>query len=141
MITEGSIDDYLPLMQKSCLEMAANHDEVDDLILAYNDAGVIDVDEALILQDVQERKNPQFPYWTYNNFDLDVMEEDECKADFRMRKKDVLACHRALRYPELLKCCNRVVVDSIEALCIFLRWLAFPCRYGDFFFYHIKTSS
>ena len=111
--------------------MAATHDEVNDLILAYNDAGVIGVDEALILQDVQERKNPQVPYWTYNTVDLDVMEEDACRADFRMRKNNVLALHRALRYPELLKCYNRVVVDSVEALCSCLRQLAFPCRYGD----------
>ena len=48
-----------------------------------------------------------------------------------MRKNDVLALHRALRCPELLTCYNGVVVDSVEALCICLRRLAFPCRYGD----------
>ena len=97
--------------------MAANHDEVDDLILAYKDGGVFDVDEALILQDAQERQNPQFPYWTCNKFHLIAMEKDECKAEFRMRKNDVMALHWALRLPELLKCYSGVVVDSVEALC------------------------
>ena len=38
--------------------MAANYDEVEDVILVYNDAGVLGVDEALLLHDIQERKNP-----------------------------------------------------------------------------------
>ena len=49
-------------------DMAANYDEVEDLILAYNDADVIDVDEALLLHDIQDRRNPHFPYWTYEKF-------------------------------------------------------------------------
>ena len=110
--------------------MAPNYDEVEDLILAYNDAGVIGVDEALLLHDIQERKNPQFPYRTYQKFDLGLMQEDESKAEFRMMKNDVLALHTSLRFPEQLKCYNGVVVDSLEALCICLRRLAFPCRYG-----------
>ena len=111
--------------------MAANYDEVEDLILAYNDADVIDVDEALLLHDIQDRRNPHFPYWTYEKFDLGLLQEDECKAEFRLLKNDVLALHRALRFPEQLKCYNGVVVDSVEALCVCLRRLAFPCRYGD----------
>ena len=59
------------------------------------------------------------------------MQQDESKAEFRMLKNDVLALHRALRFPEQLKCYNGVVADSVEALCICLRRLAFPCRYGD----------
>ena len=58
------------------------------MILAYNDADVIDVDEALLLHDIQDRRNPRFPYWTYDKFDL-----DECKAQFRLLKNDVLALH------------------------------------------------
>ena len=111
--------------------MAANYDEVEDLILAYNDAGVIDINEALLPHDSQEGKNPQFPYRTYEKFELGLMQEDESKADFRMLKNDVLALHTALRFPEQFKCYNGVVVDSVEALCVCLRWLAFPCRYGD----------
>ena len=42
--------------------MSANYDEVEDLILAYNDADVIDIDEALLLHDIQEGQIPQFPY-------------------------------------------------------------------------------
>ena len=47
-------------------------------------AGVIGIDEALLLHDIQERKNHQFPCWAYEKFDLDLMQEDESKAEFRM---------------------------------------------------------
>ena len=40
--------------------------------------------------------------------------------------------HRALRFPEQLKCYNGVVVDSVEVPCVCLRWLGFPSRHGDF---------
>ena len=33
--------------------------------------------------------------------------------------------------PERIECYNRVVVDGEEALCIFLRRFAYPCRYAD----------
>ena len=111
--------------------MAANCDEVENLILAYNDAGVIGIDEALLLHDIQERKIPQFPYWTYEKFDLGLMQEDESKAEFQMLKNDILTPHTSLRFPGQLKCCNGVVVDSVEALCICLRRLTFPCQYME----------
>ena len=108
-----------------------NYDEVEHLILPYNDAGLIGVDDALLLHDIKERKTTQFPYWTYQIFDLGLLQEDESKAESRMMKNDVLALHTSLQCLEQLTCYNGVVVDSLEALCICLRRLAFPCKYGD----------
>ena len=59
------------------------------------------------------------------------MEEDECKAEFRMRRDDIYTLADTIRFPDNFKCYNGVVVDYIEALCICLRRLAYPCRYGD----------
>ena len=42
-------------------------------------------------------------------------------------------------FPENFKCYNGVVVDSVEALCICLRRLAYPCGYGDIV-YHFARS-
>ena len=48
-----------------------------------------------------------------------------------MWKGDVRALHRARRLPQQLRSYNGLVVDSVEALCVCLRQLAYPCRYGD----------
>ena len=48
-----------------------------------------------------------------------------------MRRDDIYTLAGTFRFPESFKCYNGVVVDSIEALCICLRRLAYPCRYGD----------
>ena len=36
-----------------------------------------------------------------------------------------------LQIPDQIRCYNRVVVDGIEALRIFLKISAYPCRYYD----------
>ena len=109
----------------------ANIDDLNDMLLGYNDANVINDDELLLLHNVHRRRNPHFPYWRYEKFNLELMEEDECKAEFRMRRDDIYTLADTFRFPENFKCYNGVLVDSIEALCICLRRLAYPCRYGD----------
>ena len=56
--------------------MVANYDEIEDFILGYNDTGVIGVDDALLLHDIQEKKNHQFPYCIYKKIDLGLMQRD-----------------------------------------------------------------
>ena len=109
----------------------ANCDDINNVLLGYNDANVINEDELLLLHDVHRRRNPQFPYWRYEKFNLELMEEDECKAEFRVRRDDIYTLTDTFGFPENFKCYNGVVVDSVEALCICLRRLAYPCRYGD----------
>ncbi len=109
----------------------ANHDEMIEVLQVHNDAGVIDDEEILLLEDLNRQRNPQFPYWRYDKFDLEQLEEDECKAEFRMKRGDVYRLVEMFGFPEQLKCYNGVVVDSVEALCVCLRRLAYPCRYGD----------
>ena len=72
----------------------------------------------LPLADRNVRRNPYFPYWHYKRFDLEPMDDDECKAEFGFRKVYLLidALHLPPEY-------NGVVFDSVEALCIFLRRL------------------
>ena len=109
----------------------ANVYDLNSMLLGYNDANVINDDELLLLHNVHRRRNPHFPYWRSEKFNLELMEEDECKAEFRMRRDDVYTLADTIRFPDNFKCYNGVVVDSIEALCICLRRLAYPCRYGD----------
>lgn len=35
------------------------------------------------------QKNPDFPYWKYDRFDLDEVGNDQCKAKFRFYKNDI----------------------------------------------------
>ena len=37
----------------------------------------MDEEEVLLLCDVNKSKNPNYPYWNYNTFDLDSMTDDE----------------------------------------------------------------
>ena len=108
----------------------ANIDNLNNLILRYYDANVINDVDILLLHDVNRVRNPHFPYWRYDKFDLDLMSADECKADFWMWKDDVYTLVDIFGFPAQFKC-YKGVVDSVEATCICLRRLAYPCRYSD----------
>ena len=109
----------------------ANIDDMNDLFLGYYDAKIIDNDDLMLLHGMHRRRNAQFPYWNYERFSLELMEEDECKAEFRVNMSDIYTPVEALGFPGEFRCYNGVVVDSAEALCICLRRLTYPCRYGD----------
>ena len=55
------------------------------LLESYND-GIIDDDEFILLYEGNFSKNPKFPYEDYERFDLDAMDDTECKAEFRFKK-------------------------------------------------------
>ena len=59
------------------------------------------------------------------------MDDSECLVEFRVRKKDVNLLGEVLQLPQRFCCQQRSVCDGIEGLCILLRRLAYPCRYGD----------
>ena len=79
-------------------------------------------------------KNPDLlEYWSYNKFDLDVFSDAECLAEMRFEKYDIVRLADALHLPNEITCSfyNDLRVDKIEALCILLKRLAYPCRYSD----------
>jgi len=127
------------LSEAKVLDME-NCDDLDNMLLGYNDANVIDDDELLLLHNVHRQRNSQIPYWRYEIFNLELMEDDECKAEFRVRRDDIYTLTDTLGFPENFKCYNGVVVDSVEALCICLRRLAYPCRLGDIVHRFCKAS-
>ena len=83
------------------------------LLLSYDD-NLIDDEEFVLLYDSSKSKNPDFPYWNYQSFDLDHMEDDECKAQFRFHKSNVYNLREILRIPSEIKCYNRSIVDGDE---------------------------
>ena len=101
--------------------------DVQNCLLLSHALNVIDDEELLLLYDLNRSKNPDIPYWNYN-FDLDNMNDDECKAEFRFLKNDIFELHEVLEIPDEFRCSNRLIVPGVEATCIMLKRYAYPCR-------------
>ena len=102
--------------------------ENDLLLHAYFD-GLIGDEEFLLLDFKTD--NLYLPYWNYPKFQLNNMSDDECISEFRFQKNDIVFLCQTLQIPFEIKCYNGTVVSGIEALCICLKRLAYPCRYLD----------
>ena len=109
----------------------ANIDDMNDLFLGYYDGNIIDNDDLMLLHCMHRRRNSQFPYWNYERFSFELMEEDGCKAEFWVNSSEIYTLVEALGFPAEFRFYNGVVVDAVDALCICFRRLAYPCRYGD----------
>ena len=46
-------------------------------------------------------------------------------------RNDIYNLTEVLEFPELFKCYNGVVVDKVEAFCLFLKRFAYPYQYAD----------
>ena len=109
----------------------ANFREIrESVLLAYN-SGYISDGEFVLLYDAYKSRNPDFPYWNYDRFDLDEVSDAECRAEFRFYRSDIYTLADALRLPDEIVTYNGLVVGSIPALCTLLKRFAYPCRYGD----------
>ena len=105
--------------------------DVQNLLLLSHGSNFIADEEFLILYDLFESRNPDFPHEVYAKFDLDEMAESESLAEFRFRKRDILSLAEVLDIPESIRCNQRSICGGIEGLCMLLRRLSYPCRYGD----------
>ena len=102
----------------------------DMLLLAHND-NLISEEEFLLLYDFNKSRKFKLPYWSYDQFDLDLLTDDECTSEFGFYRRDVYLLAEVLQIRNEISCHNRVIVDGIEALCIFLKISSYPCRYSD----------
>ena len=110
--------------------MPNNQDVVNALLFAHN-FGYIDDVEFALLYDVNRPRNLEIPYWQYDQFDLENLSNDECKAEFRFLKEDIYRLINVLQLPRELTMYNRLKVDAEEGLCLLLKRFAYPCRYLD----------
>ena len=62
---------------------------------------------------------------------LDSYTEAQCKALFRFQRHDIPRLAATLRIPAVVIAPNHSRPTQIEALCIMLRRLAYPCRWVD----------
>lgn len=105
--------------------------QIRELLLLNYGFGNLSDEEFVLLYDENTSRNPDFPYWEYERFDLDELSEAECKADFRFYRNDIYTLAYALQLPPTILTYNGLVVESIPALCMFLKRFAYPCRYRD----------
>ena len=103
-----------------------------EALLEANFNKVINDEELLLLYDINSSKNIDYPYWNYHQFDLENISTEECWSEFRFYKRDIYDLREILNIPEEIITYNRLKVNGIEALCIFLKRFAYPCRYSDF---------
>ena len=105
--------------------------DVRNLLLLSHDDGTINDEEFLVLNDLYVSKNADFPYDSYTPFDLEELDESECLAKFRFRKRDIPRLYNVSQIPDTLTCNQRSVCYGVEGLCMLLKLLSYPCRYGD----------
>ena len=71
--------------------------ETEDFILLCYDQGILNDKELLVLYE--QSPSLDLPYSSYPLFDLDNMEDDECLAEFRVKKRDIAALAEAVQIP------------------------------------------
>ena len=88
-------------------------------------------EEFVLLYDCSFSKNLEIPYEEYGRFNLEEMADSECRAEFRVNKRDLPLLAECLQIPDAFVCNQGSVFEGMEALCILLRRLSYPCRYSD----------
>ena len=70
-------------------------------------------------------------YWRYEKFNLEKLNDDQCKVTFRFSKNHIYHLKETLNIPEEIMCYNNLRVDGVEALCAVLKRFAYTCRFID----------
>ena len=83
-----------------------------ELLLASFDDGDISEDEFLLSYDANTSKNPDFPYQYYGHFDLEELDDSECLAEFRFRKRDIPVLAEEMGLPDSYACQQGTVCDG-----------------------------
>ena len=101
----------------------------EEIRFAYSE-NIIDGYESLLLYNVN-RSKPIYPYWKYNTFDVGMIDDEQGFNDFRFGKNDLYTLLDVFNIPNRIIASQGTACSDIEALCILLKRLAFPCRYSD----------
>ena len=109
---------------------AGGLEAVRDALIVAHAEDMIDDEEFVLLYEYNQA-TPVFPYWKFQGFNLETWDDVECNTELRFEKKDLPTLMRCLQIPEELVCEQGTVCSGMESLCIFLKRLAYPCRYTD----------
>ena len=101
-----------------------------DALLISRYQNIIDDVEFTLLYD-KSSSRLTFPYSKFERFDIYTWDESECQTELRFGKQDLDLLRRNLKIPDEIVCSQRSVCDGMEAMCILLKRVAYPCRYTD----------
>ena len=94
-------------------------------------SNILNDSEFVLLYDINSSSNLCLPYWRYDRFNIEDMNDDECKSEFRFLKDDIYTLKEIMNIPDVFTCYNGLKVSGIESLCILLKRYAYPNRYSD----------
>eukprot|EP00795_Rhopilema_esculentum_P009949 gene9949-18562_t len=100
------------------------------LVFGYS-TGVLDEGEFVMLDYLNGPRNIQISYWQYAPFNLDLLSDDKCWAEFRFKKNHIFDLAKILQLPDETITYNRMKEDAVEGLCVLLKRLAYLCEYSD----------
>ncbi|KAF4137475.1 DDE superfamily endonuclease [Phytophthora infestans] len=101
----------------------------ESLVLAATALNLVLVEDAAVL--FARSPIPRPVLTLKGNFNFNALSDGDCRFNFRFWKRDVIRLHKALRLEEDYKLPSRLRVGEVEGLCVLLRRLAYPGRYGD----------
>ena len=112
-------------------KMPTSREAREVLLYAISKNMVLD-EEFALMYDINTSKNRDFEYGIYNAFNLHKISDDDCVAESRFQKNDIPWLVTALRLPDEIQCdmYNDLIDRSVEALCMILQRLVFPCQYS-----------
>ena len=111
------------------LETVSSHlKQLQNDLLLCNCENIFSDEEYFILSDLYCPRNLDLPYDEHPLFDLESMLNDECKTEFCFEKSHLPLFDDV---PPIFKCSQGSVADNMEAMCMLLKRLSYPCRYAD----------
>ena len=79
---------------------------------------IIDEEEFVLLYEAYGPSNLPFPHSAYEKVSLANKDPAECKADFRVEKRDIPLLLDALRVPPVFQCRYGTICDGVEGPCM-----------------------
>ena len=91
---------------------------VQDMIFLDHADHLIDGEEYLLLYDLNQSKNLDLPYHSHEKFDLDSLNKNECKVEFRSDKRDIYTFCDVLKFLKKLGVITEWFLTK-KKLCVF----------------------
>ena len=85
-----------------------------NILLLSHDLGYINDDELLLLYEANQSDNLVFNHKDYEKFRLGAVDEDACKALFRVLKPDFPLLLNALQVPDVFECELGTIYDGLD---------------------------
>ena len=107
----------------------ASFQKIQELLLPCLEEKIIDDEEFSVFYEAYAPQNLPFQHSAYEKFSLENQNSAECKADFRVDKRDIALLIEVLRVQLIFRCSNGKICDGTEGRCIVLKRFAYPFIY------------